>query len=323
MKRLLITGATGFIGSRVLHNLVSSGRAVTVVLRETSDTQRIQDLLSHCTVVHVDLGNTLDLQKSISYLRPTQVLHLAWDGVKGADRNNDLQIRNIFNTLNLYQITKKYGCNQFVGLGSQAEYGLLSGRITESALTRPTTLYGASKLACAQVLGRLASADGGHFCWVRLFSSYGEGDNSTWMLSYLTRELLEGRRPRLTPGEQLWDYIHVDDVATGVIAALDKCIDGVFNLGSGKARPIREIVKILRDMIDVSLPLGFGELPYRDDQVMHLEADITALSLATGWSPTIELEEGLSRLVEWHRQQLLRAPPIKDPSRPARTSPAS
>ncbi|HUS34651.1 MAG TPA: NAD(P)-dependent oxidoreductase, partial [Verrucomicrobiae bacterium] len=77
-----------------------------------------------------------------------------------------------------------------------------------------------------------------------------------------------------------------------------------FNLGSGRAESLRKIVETLRDAIDPKLPLGIGEVPYRPDQVMHLEADISKLTKATGWTPATSLEDGLKQTVAWHRQQL-------------------
>lgn len=305
MKKLLITGVTGFVGSRVLRKLVESKYNCIVLLRKSSNTQRINDLLPFCNIVYADLNDHLEIEEVISDLKPTQIIHLAWNGVKNQARNNKIQIENIYDTINLYSVAQIHGCTEFIGLGSQAEYGLLSGKITESAPTFPTTVYGAAKLSCYQLLDRLSAVDGINFCWLRLFSSYGEGDDPSWMLPYLTNELISGRRPSLTLGEQYWDYIHVDDVATGIISAMEKKAKGIFNLGSGKVYQLREIIIMVRNLIDKELTIGFGEIPYRSDQVMHLEADITSLTAVTGWRPTIDLNDGLFRLVESHRKNIL------------------
>ncbi|MBL7372666.1 NAD-dependent epimerase/dehydratase family protein, partial [Escherichia coli] len=109
----------------------------------------------------------------------------------------------------------------FVGMGSQAEYGPVSARLDETVPTRPTTVYGAAKLSTALMLERLAEADGLSFAWLRLFSSYGPKDDLSWLIPYMARRLLAGERPALTPGEQIWDYIYVEDAAAAVAAALD------------------------------------------------------------------------------------------------------
>jgi len=189
-----------------------------------------------------------------------------------------------------------------VGVGSQAEYGWANGSLSETAPTYPTTLYGAAKLATGIVLERMASLGGARFAWLRLFSSYGPGDDPQWLIQYVARQLLVGKRPALTTAKQLWDYIHVDDAATAIVAAMDRRLHGFYNLGSGVARRLDEILLLLRDMIDPELQLGFGELPHAKDQIWHLEADIGKLKEATGWRPMIDLEAGLGTVLDWLRQ---------------------
>lgn len=301
MNKIFITGATGFVGARVARLLVEQGRDVALLMRPESNSRRIDDLLDRCTVLRGDMSCLDQVCNPLSNFAPQAVLHLAWGGVKGADRNSSLQMRNVSDSIDLYRMTESLGCRHFVGLGSQAEYGLLSGRISESAATRPTTAYGAAKLATGLVLERTAAASGRPFAWLRLFSSYGPDDDPSWLIPYLIRALLAGEKPSLTRAEQIWDYLHVDDVATGVIAALDAGACGFFNLGSGQARPLRDIIALIRDAIDPSLPLGFGDVPYRPDQVMHLEADNSALSCAADWKPKISLEDGIAATTAWHR----------------------
>lgn len=303
MKRVLVTGGAGFVGARVVHRLVEQGCAVALLLRETSNTRRLQGVLERCTVLRGDLAHLEAQRAPLQAFAPDGVLHLAWEGVKGADRNHPMQLSNVSTSIDLFRLTGEIGCASFVGLGSQAEYGLLSGRIDERAPTRPTTTYGAAKLATGCVLERAAAAAGRPFAWLRLFSSYGPDDDPSWLIPYMIRTLLAGERPRLTKAEQIWDYIHVDDVADAIVAALLGGANGVFNLGSGEARPLRGIVSTIRDMIDPSLELGFGEVPYRPDQVMHLEADISALKAAAAWHPKIRLEDGLAALVQQLRQK--------------------
>jgi UDP-glucose 4-epimerase len=307
MKRVFVTGGAGFVGARVVHRLVEQGWEVALLLRETSNTRRLQDTIGRCTVLRGDLSRMETLRGALQDFAPEGVLHLAWDGVKGAERNHPMQLSNVATSIDLFRLTGEVGCDSFVGLGSQAEYGLLSGRIDERAATRPTTTYGAAKLATGCVLERAAAAAGRPFAWLRLFSSYGPDDDPSWLIPYLIRTLLAGERPKLTKAEQVWDYIHVDDVSEAIVAALQTGARGIFNLGSGQARPLREIVECLRDAIDPTLPLGFGEVDYRPDQVMHLESDVRALCSATGWKPRVPLEQGLAEVIAWHRHAAISA----------------
>jgi UDP-glucose 4-epimerase len=302
MNRVFVTGASGFVGSAVVRALVAQGREVAVLLRASSSPQRLQDCLDRLRIVRADLQGVEAVSRDIADFAPDAVLHLGWEGVKGADRNSPVQASNIASSLALFRIAAECGCQAFVGMGSQAEYGPAPGKLDESAPTRPTTVYGAAKLSTCLMLDRLGAANGQPFAWLRLFSSYGPGDDPSWLLQYLARMLLSGQRPALTAAQQVWDYIHVDDVAGAVIAAMDSRAQGVFNLGSGQAHKLEHIITTLRDLVDPGLPLGFGEVPYRPDQVMHLEADIGRLTAATGWRPQVPLDTGLRQVVDWLRE---------------------
>jgi UDP-glucose 4-epimerase len=301
ISRIFVTGATGFVGAEVVRQLVSDGRDVAILMRTSSDARRIEDLLSRCNVIYGDLENIEAIRNVLTDFSPEAVIHLGWNGVKGVDRNSPEQVDNIISSINLYKLTGQIGCRYFVGLGSQAEYGPLAGRIYENAPAHPTTCYGAAKLATGLVLDRSSVAIDRPFAWLRLFSSYGPDDDPSWLIPYLIKTLLAGEKPSLTKAEQIWDYVHVKDVAAGIIASVDAEICGVFNIGSGEGRPLYDIISMIRDAVNPSLPLGFGEVAYRPDQVMHLEADITALSLATGWRPAIPLELGIADTVNWYR----------------------
>jgi nucleoside-diphosphate-sugar epimerase len=171
-------------------------------------------------------------------------------------------------------------------------------KIDELVLARPTTLYGAAKLSAGILTERIASLGGLRHIWVRVFSTYGAKDNSGWMIPSIIAKLRSGERPALTAGEQLWDYLHVCDAAEAFVAVATSGAAGVFNLGSGVACPLKDVILKIRDLINKSAPLGFGEIPYRDDQVMCLQADVTKLKSATGWHPKIELDDGLRMLID-------------------------
>ena len=218
-------------------------------------------------------------------------------------KNNDpQQAENVAQASRLLNLAADLKAGHFIAFGSQAEYGPSQGALSEAAPTHPKTLYGAAKLASCILLERLAELRGISFTWLRLFSCYGPGDNPRWMLPYLIRRLLKGEEPELTEGGQLWDYLYVSDAGAAALAVLEKRAYGIFNLGSGKARPLREIVEMARDLIDPKLPLGFGKIPYSPQQVMHLEADISRLRAASGWEPKVALAEGLARTIEAIKQ---------------------
>jgi len=280
------------------------------------------DLVYHA----VDLGDGAAVAAILAAAGADCVVHSAWEGVGGPLRAGDIQFANIATTCALVDAAITAGVARFVGIGSQAEYGRFDRRIDEGDLPAPTMLYGAAKLAACHLARQRARAGGMAFAWARLFSVYGPGDNPNWLIPSAIADLLAGQRPRLTAGTQAWDYLHIDDVARGILALavavpasrssraqsrdvgprVSTSLDtngfeveatGIFNLSSGTAVPVREIVGQLRDLAAPGMELAFGEIPFGPDQIMHLEGDNRRLREATGWAPRVALNEGLAETV--------------------------
>lgn len=300
--RIFLTGASGFVGSFVLRSLINTtGYQVAVLLREQQTAWRIKDLFPYVRVIEGDLKQLKAIEVSLNAFQPDAVIHLAWDGVMGRDRNAIMQWRNVSQALELVEIAAKVGAKHWIGLGSQAEYGLCQNKIDETTPTRPTTLYGASKFATCLLSERLCQELGIRYVWLRLFSSYGPTDNPDWLIPYLIRTLLSRQKPSLTGAEQLWDYIFIEDVASAVKSVLETdSASGIFNLGSGCSLKLRVIIEKIRDFIDPELALDFGALAYRPDQVMHLEANISRLSGFTDWKPKVDIDTGIKKTVDWY-----------------------
>ena len=301
--RALVTGATGFLGSFLTERLLHAGTEVAVLVRPGGSTARIDPVLSRVTRIDGDLRDLPPSEARIREFAPDIVFHLAWFGVAGKHRNDSKQMQmNLPGTLELVRLAQRVGCRTWIGLGSQAEYGPQDHRLNEDARTRPTTTYGLVKLCTGMAAANLARRLGLRMAWLRLFSMYGPRDNPDTMVSYLIRTLLAGERPRLTACEQVWDYLYVEDAAEAVYqVATTPTAAGVFNLGSGHGVVLREFVEQVRDLTDPGLPLRFGEVPYRPDQVMHLEADISRLECVADWQPATSLRTGLHHTVRWFR----------------------
>ncbi|PIT74714.1 NAD(P)-dependent oxidoreductase [Limnohabitans sp. JirII-31] len=300
--RVFLTGASGFVGSFFLREILASGEHdVAVLLRAPERAVRIVDVLNQTNIIRGDLNNQKNFEKEVKKFKPEAFVHLAWNGVMGRDRNAIIQWRNITATLELVEMASKVGAKDWIGLGSQAEYGPCQNKIDEKEKTSPTTLYGVSKLAACNLSERLCQELGLRHAWLRLFSSFGPNDNSDWLIPYLIKTLFANGKPRLTNAEQLWDYIYVEDVASAIAAVLkSSAATGVFNLGSGRALSLRAMIEKIRNLINQDLPLGFGEVAYRSDQVMHLEANIERLKLLAGWSPKFDFDTGIERTVDWY-----------------------
>jgi UDP-glucose 4-epimerase len=302
--RCLVTGATGFLGSHLLACLLKQGCETAVTVRESSDCWRIKPLLPQVTRIQTDIAHIAEAAAQIRDFQPEIIFHLAWTGGNSARYNDDVaQIRaNLPGSLDLLQIAAEVGVKRWVGFGSAVEYGTCSGLISETLTPVPTTLYGISKYALCLMTEKICSLDKLEFAWIRPFWTFGPKDDGLRLIPMLIAKLLARERPALTPGEQLWDYLYIEDAVEAIAhLGMEPKVSGIFNLGSGEAHSVRSIVEQIRDSIDPTLQLGFGDIPYRPDQVMHLQADITKLAATTGWHPRVSLAEGLSRTIDWHR----------------------
>ncbi|QIP10980.2 NAD-dependent epimerase/dehydratase family protein [Bradyrhizobium symbiodeficiens] len=298
--RVFATGASGFLGSYLVADLVARGHEVAVLLRPASSYWRLAQLHDRLHVIPGSLEHPDGLRGALGAFAPEVVVHMAWRGVAGSDRNSPVQAANVADTVGLAEIAAEAGARIFVGAGSQAEYGPYDRAIQEDDVPRPTTLYGMAKLAAGSMAMRLCEERGLRAAWLRIFSTYGPKDADHWLIPSTIRNLRSGHHMALTACEQRWGFLHARDAASAFrLAITHEAASGVFNVGSADAPPLRETVTRLRDLVDPGAALGFGELAYRPDQVMVLAADVSRM-LALGWKPEVPLDEGLRETVEWH-----------------------
>ncbi|WP_022854811.1 NAD-dependent epimerase/dehydratase family protein [Thermodesulfobacterium thermophilum] len=301
--RAFVTGATGFIGSHLVKRLAKEGWEVAVLIRHDSNLWRIKDVVSKMKLIYGDFKEIEKVELEIQGFNPSVAFHLGWSGVKNRDFNSPEQIQNLMGTLTLLKVLKNSNCQVFVGLGSQAEYGVYNEPIDEEFCPKPVTLYGLTKLCTGMLAQRLCELYGMRFVWLRLFGVYGPADNPSSLISYVILSLLNREKPALTKGEQKWDYLYVEDVVEAIYrVAVSEKVQGVFNLGSGKVHQIKSIVEQIRDLIDPSMGLGLGEISYDFNQTMYLQAKVDKLKKEINWYPKISLEEGLKRTVDWYKE---------------------
>lgn len=303
--RSLVTGASGHLGSFLTERLVEHDAETFILVRPHSNLWRLARVIDRVKVIEAELSDLARLTTALAQIKPEAAFHLAWQGVTSAFKNDPAQVTdNVRGSLNLFEAARAAGCKVWIGTGSQAEYGPQEETLTEDTPLRPLTAYGVGKLCVGLLTKKLCELSGIRYVWFRLLATYGPKDDERHLIPATIRQLLARKRPSLTLGEQRWDYLYVEDAAAAIYrAALDEQAQGVFNLGSGQTHSVRSIVERIRDLIDPSLPLGFGDVPYPADQLLRLTTSIERLRAATGWTPRVEIDEGLRRTVEWFRAQ--------------------
>lgn len=302
MRRIVITGATGAIGTAVVNRMIKENVEVLVLCRENSKrNDRIpkHDLvkMKYCSLDELkDLNNDSNEPYDVFY-------HFGWSGTTSAFRNNMTeQLQNVQYTLDAVEAAARLGCKKFVGAGSQAEYGRVEGVLHAGTPTFPENGYGIAKLCAGQMSRILCEQKGMEHVWTRILSVYGPNDTDASMIMSTIGKLLNKEVPKLTKGEQEWDYLYSEDAAKAMyLIGLHGKNGKTYCIGGGKTKPLLEYVKILRDTIDKDAPLGVGEIPYSDKQVMYLCADITELQEDTGFNPDVTFEQGIAQTINWYK----------------------
>ncbi len=301
--RAVVTGATSMIACALIRLLVSEGHEVCAVCRKNSEKLNNIPISEKVKVVFADASELEKLSDEISG-EWDAFFHFAWVGTDSASRNDEkIQRLNIKYTLDAVKSASDLGCKIFIGAGSQAEYGRAAGKLSADTPAKPEGEYGKAKLQAGMLSRDLAQKFGMKHIWVRILSVYGIGDNDFTITVSSLKKLLAGETARFTPAEQMWDFLYCDDAANAFYLIAEHGKNGaVYPLGSGKARKLRDYIKIMCDITGGKAQIG--ALPYNQNQVMYLCADISALEADTGFKPQISYEEGIKRTVSWLKKEV-------------------
>ena len=297
MKKIIVTGATGCVGSAIVRRALVQGMEVTCIVHEGS--KRLGNLPQDERVktVECNLSNYNSLNIDGQH---DAFIHMAWEKTFGASRDDaEVQMRNIQYTLDACHLAKRCGCQVFVGAGSQAEYGVQTVDLTPDLPVNPESGYGIAKYAAGKLSAMLCKSLGIRQNWVRILSVFGPNDGENTLISYVIRELKAGRSPELTKCEQTWDYLYADDAGDAILAIAEKGIEGkTYPLGSGNRRRLSEYVEDIKNAVNPSIEVHYGAKEYYPHQPMHLVANINDLTIDTGWEPTWSYVNGIKVMSE-------------------------
>ncbi|MBQ5988034.1 MAG: NAD-dependent epimerase/dehydratase family protein [Oscillospiraceae bacterium] len=300
MKRAIITGATGAIGTALIEELLSNDIEVLVITRKSSKRNSVIPVDPRIMIKYADLSELNSLENDTGSQFDV-FYHFAWAGASGAGRNDMyLQNDNVRYSLDAVKMAKRFGCHTFIGAGSQAEYGRTNAKLTPETPTFPEMGYGYAKLCAGMMTRELAEQEGVKHVWVRVLSVYGPHDGENSLISMIIRTLKKGESPKLTAGTQLWDYLYSRDAARAFVLLGDKGRDGkVYVLGSGEARPLKEYSEIIRKEIAPEISINYGAVPFSGKQIMYLCSDITEINDDVGWMPQYDFKTGIKEILAY------------------------
>ncbi len=282
--RVLLTGATGFIGSHVARELLGRGHEVHCTLRAASDRRRIRDIESRLRI-HEGAMGLVPLQADVT-------VHLAWYAVPGkyltAPENRDC----LKTSRRLLAAVK----GRVVFAGTCFEFDTQVGRLREDSPTKPTTLYAECKDALRRDVEQRPDS-----AWIRFFYQYGPWEDERRLVPSVIRSILRGEPAKVSPGGQRRDFLHVEDVAAAVCAVAESRLDGCVNIGSGESPTVGEIVTRIGELGGRPDLIRLGAVPYYAGESMWIEADNAKLR-STGWRRKHGLEAGLRHTLDWWKR---------------------
>jgi nucleoside-diphosphate-sugar epimerase len=302
--KVLITGASGFVGSHVARLLVAEGCEVYALVRESSNRWRIRDILPSMYLRQSDLVAFENVNTYLQEIKPELCIHLAWYAVPGKYLNSQENLDSIQASINLLSQLAELGCKRFVGIGTCFEYDLSLGYLSESSLTKPITLYAATKVALSTILQQFAQITEMEIAWIRLFYQYGPMEDERRLIPGIISSLLRDEVVKTTKGEQIRDFLHIEDVASAIWAVAKSNVSGVVNVGSGQPVTVGQIALELGNLLGKPDLIHLGALPYRPNDPMFICANNELLRKKTDWTQKYNLTTGLKNTIEWYKVHL-------------------
>lgn len=297
MKRVLLTGATGFIGRFCIDSLAERGFEVHAVSSRPAAAADARAEWHPC-----DLLAPGEAARIIEAVRPTHVLHLAWYAVPERFWTASENVDWVAASAALLRAFERAGGERFVGAGSCAEYAPSSADCDERATPlAPSTLYGACKHAVHTVMesfaaGRFSSA------WGRIFHLYGPHEQEGRLVPSVIGALLNGGEALCTDGTQVRDFMHVQDVADAFAALVASDVQGPVNIASGQRLPLADLIGRIGVKMDAAGRIKLGARPMPAGELPRVTASVARLRDEVGWSAARDLDRGLAETIAWWRQ---------------------
>ena len=305
MQKAIVTGSAGFVGNAVVRELLQCGTEVWSIVRpgflQRLNGSRLDGLAVH--LVECDLREISRLPDLIEERGFDAWYQFAWDGLFGADLlDYHQQIANVEWVLDAIGTAKNLGCRKFIGSGSISQYELnVKGRQSDPGDKH--RIYKAAKLACEYMGRSVANSAGIQFIWPIITNIYGVGERSPRLINSMIRNLQGGRHQSLSEGNQYYDFIYITDAAKAFrLVGESGRADRTYVIANGQARPLKDFLTELRDIVAPSAELGFGELSFNGIYLPPEAYSTAQLCEDTGFSPDVSFTEGICRTARWLRQ---------------------
>lgn len=304
MKKAVVTGANGFVGSALCRELsLREVEVIAVVRNQESDIARIENL-PRIRLVYCDLSNFKNLAEIILDRDIDVLYHLAWIGSAGSLRGDvNTQLDNVRFSCDTVKACADMQCKRFVFASSIMEYEIMAVMQSDK-VPGINTLYSSAKVAADYMTRTLAGNMGIQYIRAVISNIYGAGEISPRLINTSLRKLLAGEHCAFSTGEQIYDFIYITDAAKTFVAIGEKGLaNGTYYIGSLSPKPLKDFLYEMRDQIDPQIKIGVGEIPFNGITLSYKEFDVMAVKKDTGFEPEISFAEGIQKTIAWLRKE--------------------
>lgn len=302
---ILITGAAGFVGSNLTRYFVSRGIKVNIMIKRSSNTWRLNDIIKKTNVHYADISDINNVKKIIKKIKPKTIYHLATHGGY-SDQTDLVKIKKsiLDATYNLINECKKYKFNIFINTGSSSEYGFKNKAMKESDILVPNSYYSVFKSSSSLYCQYESLKSNIQIVTIRPFHVYGPYERSNRLIPSLIRNMLNDKKVKLVSPKVSRDMIYIGDVVNFyIMVANKKNLKGeIFNLGSGKKTTIKEIYNLLKKITNYKVKNYWGSMKnrYWDQSIWYSNNSYVKTKL--NWKPEVSLKKGLANTVNWYKK---------------------
>lgn len=299
MKKVLLTGASGFIGRHAISSLLESGYEVHAVCN-TSKPEIDED--TNLFWYKCNLLNLEEQKQLLAKIKPTHLLHFAWYAVHGKYWTSLENLRWVQASLELLMNFVENGGKRAVFAGTCAEYDWSYGYCSEGVTPiRPQTLYGTCKNSLQEILKHFSNQTKLSYAWGRIFFLYGPFEHPARLVPSVIRSLLKDEPAKCSHGNQIRDFLYVKDVASAFVSLLESNVEGPIDIASGQPVALHQIIHIIADKLKKQHLVKLGIIPVQTNDPPFLVADTRRLNQEVGWMPIYSLERGTDITIEWWR----------------------
>jgi nucleoside-diphosphate-sugar epimerase len=303
MRRIVVTGGSGFVGANLVRRLVADGYETHLLVRPGFDSWRIDSIRHQLRLHDVDLSDRASLTATISAIEPSWIFHLAAHGAYSWQTDAERMTEtNVVGTANLLAAALEVGFDAFVNTGSSSEYGPQDHAPAEVEPGEPDTPYAITKAAATALCVKAARAHAARICTLRLYSAYGPFEDPRRFLPSLIVHGSRGVFPPLVAARTARDFVYVDDVIRAYVTVVEHPAvqpGAIYNVGTGAQTTIGDAVEVARRVLDIPGEPQWGSLPARVWDTTTWIADSRRIRDDLGWTPQHSFEDGFREMVAW------------------------